>query len=547
MSTATTLLIPDYQENKLYAGEVMNNITTEETGELVGNAVIGQGFTLKQNEKESINRRTKAWGLEPTSGWRLFLEFGLTRNANNGFEKISDDPYVEIPLTDNIKQLYGEYYDIVSDIIIAWRDCVLKMNKGKKDKTVDQILLNGNLYDSQMLTESRGIVGKYSGFTEINELSFSKEECIERFLNILFINLNKKKNEVKINEFSDITYYLDTFDKNISDRVKIRFTSNTLSKGKKNPGFLSIARKEIADIDASFKITNEEIIYMFLVQELESLIEELRNIKQKSKAALDKEYKDNGQNIPKKPTKDECNYDNKLRDYNDYNVCCTMEAYKWLLDTLSKRYGKAFSFYQYYADVYMSIPEALYHRLIVGTENYNSHNHTELTSRQYIELLYKDCIDKQDGLKIARNKKITIDPEKMHEIKYPFYDPQTEAITEIPFVLTVNDMVHSEIEKLAKSYGKNIPEMIDYALTSFYGFLSGYEQNGKAGFNPILKNLQVSNASEYMKLTARKVLLAYLYDRLEMCLPYENYKMEEYYHDIITSAFWYLSQKIENM
>lgn len=550
MSTTKTLLIPNYQEDKLYAGEVMNNITSEETGELVDNAVIGQGFTLKQNVKESIIRRTKAWGLEPTSGWRLLLETGLTRNSNNGFEKISDYPSIEIPLTDNIKGLYGKYYDIVSDIIIEWRDCILKMNDGKKDKTVDKILLNGNLYDVQMLEESRGILGKYSGFTEISELPFSKKEHLARFLNLIFISLNKRKNELEIREKDDISYYLESYDAKASDHIKIFFTSNTRSKGKKNKGFLSIAREKITDIDPLCDVTDEKIVYMFLIQELEWLIGELRTVKKKSIETIDKGYKDYGQTVPEKPQKDDdktIHYEKKLKQYNEYVCSCIMETYKGLFATLSNRYGKGSSFYQYYADIYMAVPDDMYERIQQGTENYNFRNHTELTSRQYIELLYKDCIDKQDGLKIARNKKITIDPKKMHKIKYPFYDPQTEEITEIPFVLIVNDLVYSEIEKLARLYGKSIPEMIDYALTSFYGFLSGYEQNDKAGIHSIIKNLTVSGATEYMKLTARTLLLTSLFDRLEMCFPCKDYKREEYYRDVIVSAFWYLSQKVENM
>ena len=95
-------------------------------------------------------------------------------------------------------------------------------------------------------------------------------------------------------------------------------------------------------------------------------------------------------------------------------------------------------------------------------------------------------------------------------------------------------------------YEKNEPEIIDYVLTDYYEFLSGYKHGSKGGLNPILENLEVTNATEHMKLTARTLLLTYLYSRLKTCFPY-NYKTEEYYRDIIVSAFWYFSQKLENM
>lgn len=201
---------------------------------------------------------------------------------------------------------------------------------------------------------------------------------------------------------------------------------------------------------------------------------------------------------------------------------------------LSERFGKEFSFYQYYADIYMAIPQELYDRVISGTENYNSRNQTELTSRQYIQLLFNDAIAKQDGLKIARNKKIIIDPPKAKKIKYPFSDPETG--TKILFELPVNELVYSEIEKIAKLYEKNETEIIDYVLTDYYEFLSGYKHDSKVGLNPILENLEVLNTTEHTKLTARTLLLTYLYSRLKTCFPY-NYKTEEYYRDIIVSAF----------
>ena len=194
MGTTKTLLIPDYQVDTLYSGEVLNN----EISEVIDNTVFGKGLTLKQNVKESIFRRTAGWGLELTSGWRLLLDRELTRNVNDGFEEIPDDLSVEIPLTDYLENIYADYVNIVSETIISWRDMVIEENKGKKDTVVDRILTNGNLFGAQLNSEYRGIIGKYSGFTEVNELSISDTECKERLFNTLFISLNKRKHKLEI-------------------------------------------------------------------------------------------------------------------------------------------------------------------------------------------------------------------------------------------------------------------------------------------------------------------------------------------------------------
>lgn len=540
MGTTKTLLIPDYQVDTLYSGEVLNN----EISEVIDNTVFGKGLTLKQNVKESIFRRTAGWGLELTSGWRLLLDRELTRNVNDGFEEIPDDLSVEIPLTDYLENIYADYVNIVSETIISWRDMVIEENKEKKDTVVDRILTNGNLFGAQLNSEYRGIIGKYSGFTEVNELSISDTECKERLFNTLFISLNKRKHKLEI-DADTISDYLSSYNKEEPRRIKIYYTSNTLSKGRKNEGILSILRKKIAKINPALNLTDGQLVYIILLQELDTLVFELGKMKRNAIKKVNEDYKRNCQAIPEEPKNDKVfSYGTKFKKYNEYKNEIVATTYNGFMKLLSERFGKEFSFYQYYADIYMAIPEELYDRIISGTEKYNSHNQTELTSRQYIQLLFKDAIAKQDGLKIARNKKIIIDPQKAKKIKYPFSDPETG--TKILFELPVNELVYSEIEKIAKLYEKNEPEMIDYVLNDYYNFLSGYKFSSKGGLNPILENLEVTNATEHMKLTARTLLLTYLYSRLKTCFPY-NYKTEEYYRDIIVSAFWYFSQKLENM
>ena len=527
MGTTKTLLIPDYQVDTLYSGEVLNN----EISEVIDNTVFGKGLTLKQNVKESIFRRTAGWGLELTSGWRLLLDRELTRNVNDGFEEIPEDAY-------------ADYVNIVSETIISWRNMVIEENKGKKDTVVDKILINGNLFGTQLNGEYRGIIGKYSGFTEVNELSISDTECKERLFNTLFISLNKRKHKLEI-DADTISDYLSSYNKEEPRRIKIYYTSNTLSKGRKNEGILSILRKKIAKINPALNLTDGQLVYIILLQELDTLVFELGKMKRNAIKKVNEDYKRNCQAIPEEPKNDKVfSYGTKFKKYNEYKNEIVATTYNGFMKLLSERFGKEFSFYQYYADIYMAIPEELYDRIISGTEKYNSHNQTELTSRQYIQLLFKDAIAKQDGLKIARNKKIIIDPQKAKKIKYPFSDPETG--TKILFELPVNELVYSEIEKIAKLYEKNEPEIIDYVLTDYYEFLSGYKHGSKGGLNPILENLEVTNATEHMKLTARTLLLTYLYSRLKTCFPY-NYKTEEYYRDIIVSAFWYFSQKLENM
>ena len=75
---------------------------------------------------------------------------------------------------------------------------VIEENKGKKDTVVDRILTNGNLFGAQLNSEYRGIIGKYSGFTEVNEVSISDTECKDLLFNTLFISLNKRKHKLEI-------------------------------------------------------------------------------------------------------------------------------------------------------------------------------------------------------------------------------------------------------------------------------------------------------------------------------------------------------------
>ena len=540
MALTKTLLIPDYQKDDFYSGETFNSNETEN----IDDVVVGKGITLKQDAKETIIRRTKAWGLEYTSGWRLLLEFGLTRNTNKGFEQIPDYASITIPVTDYLKERYEEYKAIVSDIIIAWRDCIIEMNSTKTEKAVDNILLHGDLYGNQTLAESRGIVGKHSGFTEISELPFSDTEYMERFFNATFISLNRRKKELEFEE-EDISYYMESYDENVSEHIKIIFTSNTKSNGKKNKGLLNLVREKLATINSPCNLTDRQIVYLLLTEELELLIGQIKTIQKKSRKKIDEEeYKQYGQIIPEEPkNRNAFNYEKKLKEYKEYRYLVTVESYKNLLDELSNRYGKEFSFYQYYADVYLTVPNSIYERVITGTEKYNLHNGTNLTEKQYIQLLYKDGVARQDGLKIARNRKILIDPEKDQIIKYSFYDIKTSE--KKSFSLIVNELVYKEIENLQKAMNAQNPiEVLDYALMNSYAFLSG--NNKDTGLNPILNNLSSKGATEHMKMVARTLVLTYLYDRLITCLPCKNYKMEDYYHDIIISTIWYLSQEIEN-